>query len=51
MGSYTIFGGKPACGEVTISGNKNAALACLAATLLTDQQVILHNAPRSRMCR
>lgn len=46
MGSYTIFGGKPACGEVTISGNKNAALACLAATLLTDQQVILHNVPQ-----
>jgi len=45
MGSYTIQGGKPACGEVTISGNKNAALACLAATLLTDDVVVLHNVP------
>jgi UDP-N-acetylglucosamine 1-carboxyvinyltransferase len=45
MGSYTIVGGRPACGEVTISGNKNAALACLAATLLTDDEVVLRNVP------
>jgi UDP-N-acetylglucosamine 1-carboxyvinyltransferase len=45
MGAYSIIGGKPACGEVTISGNKNAALPCLAATLLTDETVRLCNVP------
>lgn len=45
MGSYTIIGGRPANGEVTISGNKNAALPCLAATLLTDEEVRLSNVP------
>jgi UDP-N-acetylglucosamine 1-carboxyvinyltransferase len=45
MSSYTIVGGKPATGEVLISGNKNAALACLAATLLTDKPVRLSRVP------
>jgi UDP-N-acetylglucosamine 1-carboxyvinyltransferase len=45
MGSYLIEGGKPAVGEITVSGNKNAALPCLAATLLTDDTVRLCNVP------
>lgn len=45
MASYIIHGGKRAEGEVTISGNKNAALPCLAATLLTDDEVRLSNVP------
>ncbi|MFA6681049.1 MAG: UDP-N-acetylglucosamine 1-carboxyvinyltransferase, partial [Sphaerochaeta sp.] len=45
MASYRIEGGFPASGEVTISGNKNAALPCLAATLLTDDPVRLMNVP------
>jgi UDP-N-acetylglucosamine 1-carboxyvinyltransferase len=45
MGAYLIEGGKPASGEITISGNKNAALPCLAATLLTDDTVRLCNVP------
>lgn len=45
MSSYLIHGGKPAQGEVTISGNKNAALPCIAATLLTDEAVRLQNVP------
>ena len=45
MGSYRINGGRPASGEVSISGNKNAALPCLAATLLTDETVTLRNVP------
>ena len=35
-------------GEMTPSGNKNAALPILAATLLTDEPVILHNVPDIR---
>lgn len=45
MGSYKITGGIPLSGEVSISGNKNAALPCIAATLLTDEPVTLHNIP------
>lgn len=40
-----IEGGIPLKGEVTPSGNKNAALPILAATLLTSEPVILHNLP------
>lgn len=45
MSSYIIKGGRPACGEVAISGNKNAALPCIVATLLTDEEVRLSNVP------
>ncbi len=45
MASYRIIGGRPASGEVGISGNKNAALPCLAATLLTNESIQLSNVP------
>ena len=45
MSSYVITGGKPLCGNIRISGNKNAALPCLAASLLTNQTVVLRNIP------
>lgn len=48
MEKFTIQGCKPLSGEVTPSGNKNAALPLLAATLLTDEPVILHNVPSIR---
>ena len=48
MDSLLIKGGVPLEGEVQISGAKNAALPLLAATLLTDQPVVLHNVPRIR---
>ncbi|MDE3076626.1 MAG: UDP-N-acetylglucosamine 1-carboxyvinyltransferase, partial [Chloroflexota bacterium] len=32
-------------GDVTISGSKNAALPIMAATLLTDEEIILENLP------
>lgn len=48
MEQFIIRGGRSLCGVVTPSGNKNAALPLLAATLLTDQPVILHNLPRIR---
>lgn len=43
--TFYIEGGVPLRGEVTPSGNKNAALPLICATLLTDEPVILHNVP------
>ena len=40
-----IQGGHALAGTVTPTGNKNAALPILAATLLTDEEVILENVP------
>ncbi len=45
---FVIEGGHALRGEVTPSGNKNAALPLLAACLLTDQPVTLHNVPQIR---
>jgi UDP-N-acetylglucosamine 1-carboxyvinyltransferase len=45
MAKFIIKGGIPLHGEVTPSGNKNAALPLLAACLLTEEPVILHNMP------
>ncbi len=45
MEYFQIRGGKPLHGEITPSGNKNAALPLLAACLLTDEPVVLHNVP------
>lgn len=45
MQQFVIEGGHPLVGEVTVSGNKNAALKMLAACLLTDEPVTLHNMP------
>ena len=46
MEKFIIEGGIPLHGEVTPSGNKNAALPILAACLLTDEPVVLHNIPQ-----
>jgi UDP-N-acetylglucosamine 1-carboxyvinyltransferase len=45
MDQFNIQGGYPLSGEVTPSGNKNAALPLLAACLLTEEPVTLHNIP------
>ena len=45
MEQYIIKGGKPLVGEVTIGGAKNAALGVLAAAIMTDEPVKLHNLP------
>jgi UDP-N-acetylglucosamine 1-carboxyvinyltransferase len=45
MNQYLIEGGYPITGTIRASGNKNAALPCIAAALLTDEQVILRNVP------
>lgn len=46
MDHFIIKGGVSLRGTVIPSGNKNAALPLLAACLLTDQPVVLHNIPR-----
>lgn len=45
MDRYVIDGSYPIQGRVRASGNKNAALPCIAATLLTDEEVVLRNVP------
>ena len=48
MEEFVIEGGIPLRGEVTPAGNKNAALPLLAACLLSDEPVTLHNVPHIR---
>ena len=48
MDKFIIEGGIPLQGEITPAGNKNAALPLLAACLLTEEPVILHNLPDIR---
>ena len=48
MENFVIQGGSPLSGEITPAGNKNAALPILAACLLTDEELVLHNVPRIR---
>ncbi len=45
MSRYIIEGGFPLRGTIKANGNKNAALPCVAATLLTDEEVTLTNIP------
>ncbi|MFW6228326.1 MAG: UDP-N-acetylglucosamine 1-carboxyvinyltransferase, partial [Alkalispirochaeta sp.] len=45
MYKYVIDGGFPINGTVRAAGNKNAALPCIAATILTTEEVILRNVP------
>src|SRR5213592_5000656 len=45
MDKFLIKGGKPLYGKIEISGAKNSALPCLAATLLSAETVTLHNVP------
>ena len=50
-----IAGGRPLQGEVLLSGSKNGALPILAAALLVEGPVVLHNVPRisdiEKMCQ
>ena len=45
MHKYRIEGGIPIRGTIAASGNKNAALPCIAASLLSEEPVILRNIP------
>ncbi|MFW6138812.1 MAG: UDP-N-acetylglucosamine 1-carboxyvinyltransferase [Spirochaetota bacterium] len=48
MEKFVVQGGLKLEGTIRPSGNKNAALPILAATLLNDEQVVLENVPRIR---
>ena len=48
MEQYVIKGGNPLNGEVEIGGAKNAALAILAAAIMTDETVTIENLPNVR---
>jgi UDP-N-acetylglucosamine 1-carboxyvinyltransferase len=48
VNSFVIEGGHRLSGEITVAGNKNAALPMLAATLLTDEPVRVENLPEIR---
>jgi len=48
MDKFVIRGGNPLVGTVRISGAKNSALPCMAAAILTEDEVILENIPQVR---
>jgi UDP-N-acetylglucosamine 1-carboxyvinyltransferase len=48
MDKFVIEGGYPLSGTVVPAGNKNAALPILAASLLTDEELVIGNVPRIR---
>lgn len=48
MSRFIIEGCNPLRGEITVAGNKNAALPIIAATVLTDETCIIDNVPNIR---
>lgn len=48
MEQYMVEGGNPLVGEVEIGGAKNAALAILAASVMTDETVLIESMPDVR---
>src|SRR3954469_19332796 len=48
MEKFVIEGGVPLSGTVVLAGNKNAALPVLAASVLTEDEVVVENVPRIR---
>jgi len=48
MDVLRIGGGKPLHGEISVSGAKNVALKILIASLLTDDEIVIHNVPLLR---
>lgn len=51
MARFIVEGGVPLRGSITPAGNKNEALPCIVAALLTDEPVTLRNVPRIRDVR
>src|SRR5690606_40354022 len=51
MPKCVVEGGRPLNGRIRPAGNKNAALPILAATLLTDEEMVLENVPDIRDVR
>jgi UDP-N-acetylglucosamine 1-carboxyvinyltransferase len=48
MDKFVIRGGNPLVGTVRVSGAKNSALPCMAASILTEDEIILENIPQVR---
>jgi UDP-N-acetylglucosamine 1-carboxyvinyltransferase len=48
MDKFIISGGVPLRGEIAVAGAKNVALKILVASLLTDEEIIVHNVPQIR---
>ena len=48
MDKFVIRGGNPLVGTVRVSGAKNSALPCMAAAILTEDDVTLENIPHVR---
>lgn len=45
MAKYVVRGGKRLSGEVKISGAKNAAVGILAASIMSDEDILIENIP------
>lgn len=48
MDKFVIRGGNPLVGTIRVSGAKNSALPCMAAAILTDEEITLENIPQVR---
>jgi UDP-N-acetylglucosamine 1-carboxyvinyltransferase len=48
MDKFVIRGGNPLLGTIRVSGAKNSALPCMAAAILTEEEVTLENIPQVR---
>src|SRR6202167_3741582 len=48
MDKFVIRGGNPLLGKIRVSGAKNSALPCMAAAILTEDEVVLDNIPQVR---
>ena len=48
MGEFVVRGGRRLTGTVRVNGAKNAALPIMAATVLANQPVVLHDVPELR---
>lgn len=48
MDKFVIRGGNPLVGTIRVSGAKNSALPCMAAAILTEDDVTLENIPQVR---
>jgi UDP-N-acetylglucosamine 1-carboxyvinyltransferase len=46
MDKFVVRGGNPLLGTVRVSGAKNSALPCMAAAILTEDEVVLENIPQ-----
>jgi UDP-N-acetylglucosamine 1-carboxyvinyltransferase len=48
MDKFVVRGGNPLLGTIKVSGAKNSALPCMAAAILTEDEIILENIPQVR---